>query len=90
MVRLTLPWREPDSNPQSRREQLHYLVEPVACTPAAGWEKGQVVLVVCRPTRALNIVPFVKKLEYQDAVRNAFDENRRRPMSALPQGTPAS
>ena len=19
----------------------HYLVEPVACTPAAGWEKGQ-------------------------------------------------
>src|SRR5260370_20086480 len=20
----------------------HYLVEPVACTPAAGWEKGQV------------------------------------------------
>ena len=21
----------------------HYLVEPVACTPAAGWEKGRVV-----------------------------------------------
>jgi transposase len=20
----------------------HYLFEPVACTPAAGWEKGQV------------------------------------------------
>jgi transposase len=20
----------------------HFLVEPVACTPAAGWEKGQV------------------------------------------------
>ena len=20
----------------------HYLVEPIACTPAAGWEKGQV------------------------------------------------
>jgi transposase len=20
----------------------HYLVDPVACTPAAGWEKGQV------------------------------------------------
>jgi transposase len=20
----------------------HYLVEPTACTPAAGWEKGQV------------------------------------------------
>jgi transposase len=20
----------------------HYLVEPVACTPASGWEKGQV------------------------------------------------
>jgi transposase len=28
----------------SRFEQLssHYLYEPVACTPAAGWEKGQV------------------------------------------------
>jgi len=28
----------------TRFEQLcsHYLVEPVACTPAAGWEKGQV------------------------------------------------
>jgi len=27
-----------------RFEQLcsHYLVEPVACTPASGWEKGQV------------------------------------------------
>jgi len=25
-------------------EQLcsHYLIEPVACTPGAGWEKGQV------------------------------------------------
>jgi hypothetical protein len=21
----------------------HYLVEPTACTPASGWEKGQVV-----------------------------------------------
>jgi hypothetical protein len=38
----TRRWREPDSNPRSRREQLHDLVEPVACTPAAGWEKGQV------------------------------------------------
>jgi transposase len=27
-----------------RFEQMcsHYLVEPVACTPGAGWEKGQV------------------------------------------------
>ncbi len=26
----------------SRRCAAHYLVEPVACTPASGWEKGQV------------------------------------------------
>ncbi|MEI7833486.1 MAG: IS21 family transposase [bacterium] len=25
----------------------HYLIEPVACTPAAGWEKGQVENQVC-------------------------------------------
>jgi len=23
----------------------HYLIEPSACTPAAGWEKGQVAAI---------------------------------------------
>jgi hypothetical protein len=29
-------------NRRFERMCSHYLVEPVACTPAAGWEKGQV------------------------------------------------
>ncbi len=29
-------------NPRFQRLAAHYLFEPVACTPAAGWEKGQV------------------------------------------------
>jgi transposase len=31
----------------------HYLVEPVACTPASGWEKGQVENQVGARARAL-------------------------------------
>jgi hypothetical protein len=29
----------------------HYLVEPVACTPAAGWEKGQSLMGWMAPGR---------------------------------------
>src|SRR3546814_5574330 len=32
----------------------HYLVEPTACTPAAGWEKGQVENQVDRKSTRLN------------------------------------
>jgi len=31
----------------------HYLVDPVACTPASGWEKGQVENQVRVGARAL-------------------------------------
>ena len=41
-VKKILIGKDRDFN--ERFEQLcsHYLFEPVACTPAAGWEKGQV------------------------------------------------
>jgi hypothetical protein len=42
----------------------HYLVEPTACTPAAGWEKGQVENQVGRLRQRLFIPrPHVKTLE---------------------------
>jgi len=31
----------------------HYLVEPVACTPASGWEKGQVEMCVVVPENSI-------------------------------------
>lgn len=43
----------------------HYLVEPVACTPAAGWEKGQVENQVQFLRRRL-FVPRVKCADLQE------------------------
>ena len=41
----------------------HYLVEPVACTPASGWEKGQVENQVGRdPAAALRAAAEVQEL----------------------------
>jgi transposase len=37
-----LKGKERDFNRRFEEMCSHYLVEPVACTPAAGWEKGQV------------------------------------------------
>ena len=34
--------KERDFNRRFEELASHYLFEPVACTPAAGWEKGQV------------------------------------------------
>lgn len=34
--------RERQYNRRFQQKCGHYLVEPVACTPASGWEKGQV------------------------------------------------
>jgi transposase len=41
-VTEVLPGKERRFNPRFLALMGHYLVEPVACTPAAGWEKGQV------------------------------------------------
>lgn len=41
-VAEVLPGKERCFNPRFLTLMGHYLVEPVACTPAAGWEKGQV------------------------------------------------
>jgi len=34
--------KERDFHPRFLALMNHYLIEPVACTPASGWEKGQV------------------------------------------------
>ena len=34
--------KQRDFHPRFMALMNHYLMEPVACTPAAGWEKGQV------------------------------------------------
>jgi transposase len=52
-------------NPKNRRflsMMNHYLVEPVACTPAAGWEKGQVE----RQVGIMRYRLFVPKVRFAD------------------------
>lgn len=41
-VKTILTGKNRDFNPRFEQLCSHYLFEPVACTPAAGWEKGQV------------------------------------------------
>ena len=41
-VDRVLHGKEPKFNKRFMQMCSHYLIEPVACTPAAGWEKGQV------------------------------------------------
>ncbi|MCG8530462.1 MAG: IS21 family transposase [Desulfovibrionales bacterium] len=41
-VTTVLRGKEREYNPRFSQMCSHYLVEPVACTPGAGWEKGQV------------------------------------------------
>jgi transposase len=42
MVSKIFKGKERPFNPRFLAMANHYLIEPVACTPAAGWEKGQV------------------------------------------------
>jgi len=62
----------------------HYLVDPVACTPASGWEKGQVE----------NQVGLVRERFFTPRLRfKNLDEVERlatRPMHRLRQGAPPS
>ncbi len=39
--------KERDFHPRFMALMNHYVIEPVACTPAAGWEKGQIEKQVC-------------------------------------------
>lgn len=50
----------------------HYLVEPVACTPAAGWEKGQVENQVGF-LRQRVFVPRLKCQDFQELNRHLLD-----------------
>jgi hypothetical protein len=62
----------------------HYLIEPVACTPAAGWEKGQVENQVGQRARALLHAPAAGQ-ELRGAERLAA-----RPVHRLRQGASPS
>lgn len=41
-VDQVLPGKEREFNKRFQQMCSHYLVEPVACTPGSGWEKGQI------------------------------------------------
>ena len=59
----------------------HYLVEPIACTPAAGWEKGQVE----RQVGIMRYRLFVPKLRFADiAELNRWLEQRCQQMGDKP------
>ncbi|MCH7881611.1 MAG: IS21 family transposase [Proteobacteria bacterium] len=59
----------------------HYLVEPIACTPAAGWEKGQVE----RQVGIMRYRLFVPKLRFADiAELNDWLEQRCEQMGEKP------
>ena len=62
----------------------HYLVEPVACTPASGWEKGQVENQVGTVRERL-FSPRVRVRSYEEL--NAW---LRRPVRRLGEGAAAS
>jgi transposase len=54
--------KERDFNRRFLQMQNHYLVEPIACTPAAGWEKGQIENQVDNIRQWL----FVPRLKFPD------------------------
>jgi transposase len=69
----------------------HYLIEPVACTPAAGWEKGQVENQVghvreniftprlrCKDLAALNALLMRRCVQLAQAIRHPEQRERTR------------
>ena len=62
-------------NPRFLQLASHYLVEPMACTPAAGWEKGQVENQV-QFVRKRIFVPRVKCADLSELNRYLSDRCR--------------
>lgn len=54
--------KDRDFNRRFLQMQNHYLIEPIACTPAAGWEKGQIENQVDNIRQWL----FVPRLKFPD------------------------
>jgi len=52
-------------SPASRRMN-HYVMEPIACTPASGWEKGQIENQVQHIRPQFNRRLFTPKLDFED------------------------
>lgn len=75
-VDSVLKGKERNFNPRFLSLMNHYLIEPEACTPAAGWEKGQVEKQV-QDLRRLLFTPRAKA--------GSFDELNRRILSLLEQ-----
>jgi len=74
-----LKGKERKFNPRIEQMWSHFLVDPVACTPAAGWEKGQVENQVRNIRRWL----FVPKPRFKDMEElNAWLESRCRELAA--------
>lgn len=68
----------------------HYLVDPVACTPAAGWEKGQVENQVGVLRQRL-FTPRLRFASYAEMnvwlLERCVDHARRRPHPEVPEQT---
>jgi len=62
-------------NPRFLQLASHYLIEPVACTPAAGWEKGQVENQVSFVRKRI-FVPRVKCADLSELNRYLSDRCR--------------
>jgi transposase len=64
-VNKVLSGKERSFNDRFKQLCSHYLFEPVACTPAAGWEKGQVENQV-KTVRQRFFVPRVKVKDFSE------------------------
>lgn len=80
VVTKILLGRERTFNRRFLQLASHYLLEPVACTPAAGWEKGQVENQVQFMRQRL----FVPRLKFADLAQlNHWLRDRCRSLAAL-------
>lgn len=79
VVTKILQGKERTFNARFQQLASHYLVEPVACTPAAGWEKGQVENQVQFMRQRL----FTPRLKFTDlAALNQWLADRCRTLAA--------
>lgn len=79
VVTKILLGKERKFNPRFQQLASHYLVEPVACSPAAGWEKGQVENQV----QFIRARLFTPRLKFADlAELNVWLRDRCRSLAA--------
>jgi hypothetical protein len=64
-IKKILVGKNRELNEKFAQMASHYLFEPIACTPASGWEKGQVEKQV-GDTRRNYFTPLLKGKDYQE------------------------